>query len=57
MPSTNKALRNNDVVTGTMSSKSSSILADHVDIVQKLTLHSFENEDIHISYLIEILLH
>lgn len=43
MSSTDEAFRNDDIVTGAMSSQSSSILSDNVDIVQKLTLNSFEN--------------
>ena len=50
---TDKALRDDDVVACRVPAKGSPILADNVDIIQKLPLHSLQDQDVSIFYLVQ----
>lgn len=46
--SAHEAFRNDNIIASRVSSKSSTILANNVHIVEKLSLNSFQDKDIHV---------
>ena len=46
--SAHEALGDDDVIAGRVATKSCSILADDIDIVEQLSFNSFQNQNIHV---------
>ena len=46
--SAHEALGDDDVIAGRVATKSCSILADDIDIVEQLSFNGFQNQNIHV---------